>query len=91
VIEDPEIDGLRREIDELDGQMLRLIQKRLERVLRVGDRKRERGLPVYDPKREELLLERLLSGLEPPLDTPLVREVFGVLVRECRRIELEKH
>lgn len=91
MIEDPEIDWLRREIDELDGQMLRLIQKRLERVLRVGDRKRERGFAVHDPKREELLLERLLSGLEPPLDAPLVREVFGALVRECRRIELEKH
>jgi chorismate mutase len=91
VIEDPEIDWLRKEIDELDGQILRLIQKRLEHVLRVGDRKRERGLPVYDPKREQLLIERLLTNATEPLDAPLVREVFGALVRECRRIELEKH
>jgi chorismate mutase-like protein len=91
VIDDPEIDWLRKQIDEIDEELLRLVAKRVECVLRVGDQKRAKGLPVYDPSREERLMSRLLAAAEGPLDAPLVREVFGTLVRECRRIELEKH
>jgi chorismate mutase len=91
VIDDSEIDWLRKEIDQIDTEILRLVSRRLDCVLRVGDRKREKGLPVYDPSREERLMSRLLERVEGPLDAPLIREVFGTLVRECRRIEIEKH
>jgi chorismate mutase len=91
VIDDPEIDWLRQEIDSIDDEILRLVERRLACVLKVGDRKRERSLPVYDPNREEKVMARLLARAQDPTDAALIREVFSTLVRECRRIEIEKH
>lgn len=87
MIDNPEIDWLRGEIDRIDHQILDLIHQRLEFVLQIGDKKRHLGLPVYDPKREEALLDSLASEAKPPLEKEAVLQVFRALVAECRRLE----
>lgn len=87
MIDDPEIDWLRGQIDAIDHQILALIQQRMEVVLRVGDKKREKGLAVYDPTREARLLESLAAKAAPPLDVLALQRVFSALVSECRRLE----
>lgn len=89
MIEDPEIDGLRQEIDRIDHEILRLLSARASVVLDVGDRKREKGLAVYDPVREQALLERLSQEGQHPLDAPTVMCVFEAIVGQCRRLEQE--
>lgn len=91
VIDDPEIERLRTEIDAIDRELLSVIRKRIGVVLSVGELKRQKRLPIHDPAREDVLLERLNEDTRAPLDARLVREVFGALVRECRRIETERH
>lgn len=91
MIDDPEIDWLRKEIDSIDRELLGLVRKRIDKVLSVGVLKRRKGLPIHDPARERLLLERLSARATAPLDPRLVEEVFGALVRECRRIETDQH
>lgn len=91
VIDDPEIDWLRKEIDAIDQEIFGLVEKRVAKVLSVGELKRQKVLPIHDPAREKLLLDRLAEGANAPVDARLVREVFGALVRECRRIETERH
>lgn len=91
MIDDPEIDWLRQEIDSIDRELLGLVRKRLDKVLAVGALKKKKGLPIYDPAREAALLDRLSQGASEPLDPNLVRAVFETLVRECRRIETERH
>jgi len=90
VIDDPEIDWLRGQIDAIDHQILALVKQRLDVVLRVGDKKREKGLVVYDPSREARLLESLGREASSPLDADAVKRVFLALVTECRRLE-SKH
>lgn len=87
MIDDPEIDWLRGQIDAIDHQILALVKQRLDVVLRVGDKKREKGLAVYDPKREERLLQGLAAEAADPLDPEAVLQIFRALVGECRRIE----
>jgi chorismate mutase len=87
VIDDPEIDWLRGQIDAIDHQLLALVKQRLDVVLRVGDKKREKGLAVYDPAREARLLEGLAKEAAPPLDAEAIQRIFLALVSECRRIE----
>ena len=48
----PDLDTLRRSIDEIDSRLLTLIEERVKLVLAVGDYKREHGLAIYDPERE---------------------------------------
>ncbi len=89
MIDDPEIDWLRGQIDAIDHQILALVKQRLDVVLRVGDKKREKGLAVYDPSREARLLESLGREASPPLDADAVKRVFLAIVSECRRLESE--
>lgn len=89
MIEDPEIDRLRQEIDRIDHAILAQLRRRAEIVLSVGDRKRERGLAVYDPSRERALLRRLSEEAQAPLDPMAVISVFESLVEQCRRLEDE--
>ena len=83
----PELDELRRGIDAVDQQILRLLHERVRLVMQVGDYKRSRGIPVYDPERERALLDRLCRAAEPPLDAETIRRIFERLVDESRRIE----
>ena len=89
VIEDPEIERLRQEIDRIDHELLRLLRERAAVVLSVGDRKRERELAVYDPARERALLERLSEEAEAPVDPTAIKAVFSAVVEQCRRLEEE--
>jgi chorismate mutase len=81
------LEALRRDIDAVDQEILKLLHKRVRLVMQVGEYKRERGIPVYDPERERELFERLSRAAEPPLDGDTVRRVFERLVDESRRIE----
>jgi chorismate mutase len=82
-----DLDELRRAIDAVDQQILKLLHERVRLVVAVGEYKRERDLPVYDPERERALLERLCNSAEPPLDAETIRRIFERLVDESRRIE----
>jgi len=83
----PDLEALRRSIDEIDSRLLTLIEERLRLVLAVGDFKRERGLAIYDPERERKLIERLMAEARPPLEPDTVRRVFERLIDESRRLE----
>ena len=82
-----DLDELRRGIDAVDRQILKLLHERMALVLAVGEYKRERGIPVYDPSRERALFERLGNAAELPLDADTVRRIFERIVDESRRIE----
>jgi chorismate mutase-like protein len=82
-----DLDELRRGIDAVDQQILKLLHERVRLVMQVGEYKRERGIPVYDPARERALLDRLCKAAEPPLDAETIRRIFERLVDESRRIE----
>ena len=83
----PDLEALRRSIDEIDSRLLTLIEERLRLVLAVGDYKRDRGLAIYDPERERKLIERLTNEARPPLEPGTVRRIFERLIDESRRLE----
>jgi chorismate mutase len=83
----PELEALRRSIDDLDGRILQLIAERVRVVLAVGEYKRRNNLAVYDPERERRMLDRLCSQAPYPLDAETVRRIFERLIDESRRIE----
>lgn len=83
----PELAELRRAIDDVDDQILRLIAERVRLVLAVGDLKRKLELSVYDPERERTLLARLCANAPPPLDGTTIRRIFERLIDESRRLE----
>jgi chorismate mutase len=84
---DPELDALRRAIDDVDRRLLELIAERVRIVLKVGDFKRRRSLPIYDPERERTMIDQLIQIAPKPLNPEIVRRVFERVIDESRRIE----
>ena len=67
-----DLDGLRRQIDEIDRQLTALFEQRMHTALGVAQYKREHGLPVLNAGRERQVLDRCTALLEDKtLEGPL--------------------
>ena len=53
-----DLEMLRKTIDDIDGQMAELFEKRMKTSEQIARFKRENGVAVRDEKREEALIER---------------------------------
>lgn len=54
-----ELEALRAEIDEIDGEIISLIQQRMDVSAKIGAYKRKTGMAVLDSGREAAKLERI--------------------------------
>jgi chorismate mutase len=81
------IEGLRRRIDSIDDQLMRLLNSRSACAVEIGRVKRALGLPVYSPEREAWILDRVMRENPGPLDAMAVRRVFERVIDESRRLE----
>jgi chorismate mutase len=84
-----DIDHWRREIDEIDAELLRLLNMRARLALKVGALKQAADLPFCDPDRERRVLRRLQQINCGPLDERAVDKVFRRIIHESRRVESE--
>jgi chorismate mutase len=71
----------RKEIEEIDSEIIQLIARRLQQVQRVFLAKRASGLEISDPEQETLVLRRAMdSATELGLDAGAVRDIFEILI-----------
>ena len=82
-----DIEYWRKEIDEIDAEVLRLLNMRARLALKVGALKRASRLPFCDPDRERYVLHRLQDLNTGPLDDRAVHKLFRRIIRESRRIQ----
>jgi chorismate mutase len=83
----PAVDELRRRIDVIDDQLMKLLNSRSACAVEIGRLKRHLGIPVYQPDRETWILERAEANNPGPLDSGAVRRVFERVIDESRRLE----
>ena len=83
-----DIEHWRKEIDEIDAELLRLLNMRARLALKVGALKHAANLPFCDPDRERSVLERLQEINCGPLDKRAVDKVFRRIIRESRRVQV---
>ena len=82
-----DIEHWRKEIDDIDAELLRLLNMRARLALKVGAIKQAAHLPYCDPERERSVLQRLLDMNDGPLDERAVGKVFRRIIRESRRVQ----
>ena len=82
-----DIEHWRKEIDEIDAELLRLLNIRARLALKVGALKQAAHLPFCDPERERIVLERLQEINAGPLDERAIGKVFRRIIRESRRVQ----
>lgn len=84
---DNELGARRTEIDHLDRDLLRLLNRRAELASQVLAVKRDAGLPVCDPRRELEVLSHARENNPGPLDSRAVETIFRQVIFETRRSE----
>jgi chorismate mutase len=82
-----QVGDLRRRIDQIDDQLMKLLNSRSACAVEIGRLKRRIGMPVYQPEREKWILDRAERNNPGPLDSGAVRRVFERVIDESRRLE----
>ena len=77
---------LRRQIDRIDRQILRLLNRRAVLALQVGRVKKSQGHPVFDGRREAEILQSLTKKNSGPFSSVAVREIFRAILHYSRRL-----
>ena len=82
-----QVNDLRRRIDQIDDQLMKLLNSRSACAVEIGRIKRHIGMAVYQPEREKWILDRAEKNNPGPLDSGAVRRVFERVIDESRRLE----
>jgi chorismate mutase len=85
--EDPSLDELREEIEDIDREIVELIARRTYVADSVAQVKAEQDLPTTDENQEERVMERAGRNAEQfDVDSNLVKAVFRLLI-ELNKVE----
>lgn len=83
--------GLRREVDRVDDDLVRLLNRRAALALEIGRLKRAAGIALYDPAREAEVVQRVKADtrrLGGPLDEHAIARLFERIIDEARQVEI---
>jgi chorismate mutase len=78
------IEELRGQIDVIDSELLRLLNRRAQIAIVIASVKRCARLPIYCPDRERDDLSRACRANAGPLENPAVKRLFRPIIREIR-------
>lgn len=79
---------LRREIDEIDAQIVALLDRRAEAALRIGVCKKEAGIPSpLDAAREAEVLARVRDTRRGPFPYNILISIYREIIAACRNIQ----
>jgi chorismate mutase-like protein len=77
----------RAQIDIIDEELLRLLNRRAQLAIEIGALKRRDASPLCDPSRERQVLTRATTANSGPLDDEAVTKIFRCIIDESRRVE----
>ncbi|KAB2832003.1 MAG: prephenate dehydratase, partial [Candidatus Dadabacteria bacterium] len=78
---------LRKLIDELDRELLGLLNRRGEIVMKIRELKKENDVGVYDPVRESQIEKRLRELNTGPLSDDSVLRIYREIISACRALQ----
>ena len=84
---DENLEKIREEIDALDSELLKLLNRRMELAIEVGRIKLSKCIPLFHPEREALISRRL-SKLNPgPLSEESLLSIYREIFAASRLIQ----
>lgn len=82
---------IRDKIDQIDGDLVRLLRERLELARKIGRIKYENNLPVRDPDRESNMNAKLKAMTDKDLLTKkFIHNVWQLILAESHRVQQEE-
>lgn len=83
----PNLPALRKEIDRIDREIVRLLNERASCASRIGQIKARDGLDVWSPAREEEVIAAVLGANKGPLADRTIRLIFRELMSGSRALQ----
>ena len=81
------LDDIRKQIDDLDRQLINLLSQRADLVHEVGVVKKRDGLQIYAPEREDALLRRLVELNEGRLPEKSIKAIYREIMSAALALE----
>ncbi|MEG0919714.1 MAG: chorismate mutase [Anaerovoracaceae bacterium] len=84
-----DLNDLRKEIDNIDVEMVKLFQKRMEISKEIGEYKSQKGLPILDKKREEEKIECITNLASNISFKKYLKELYNKIFQLSRDYQSE--
>src|SRR5215212_3575110 len=81
------IEDCRAEIDSIDEELVRLLNRRARLAVEIGALKKCAALPLRDPERERDVLRRACRANAGPLDESALVRIFRCIIDASRGVE----
>ena len=82
-----ELKDLRKKIDEIDRDIVRLIDERMKVSVKVGEIKKKNNAPIFDPKREKEVIASRISLLENKELSNLITTIYNDIMYTSKQIQ----
>ncbi len=82
-----ELEKLRREIDEIDNEILKLLNKRANVVIEIAHIKRNEKAKYYSPERERKILERITALNTGPFPNDTLKVIYREILSASLSLE----
>jgi len=82
------LEELRKQIDDVDRQLVDLLSQRARTVLAIGRLKAVASLPVYEPVREKAVYAQVREANQGPLPDIEITRIFERIIDVMRSIEM---
>jgi chorismate mutase-like protein len=80
----------RKQIDEIDRQIVTLLSKRAEAAKAIGKLKRSTALPIYEPNRERVIFENVRAANKGPLPDIELTHVYERIIDVMRALQRDE-
>lgn len=75
----------RKNIDDLDTKILKLIQERVDEAISIRHLKTEQGLPLNTPEREADLINCLIQKSNGRLSSEVIEDIWKTIIKGGKR------
>ncbi len=81
------IQNYRSDIDSVDREIVRLLNRRAALAKKIGHEKVKNNLSIINKQREEAILQDLLADNPGPLPDKDLKSIYRLIIRTCRRLQ----
>ncbi len=82
-----DLKNARTEINNIDTEIVRLLEKRFNVVMEIGQYKRENNIPVYDAEREKAVIENCISYLKNKKYSKCIESIYVQIMNSSKELE----
>lgn len=81
------INEIRDDINETDKEIVKLLERRFNIVLKVGEYKKINNLPIFDEERESQVIEKCVELLSDQKYSHYLKNIYVEIMNTCKEIQ----